>query len=258
MGSTRLPGKVMKQVRGKPLLYYLIKQVQSCKELSKIIIATTILKEDDQIVHYVRSFGGNIYRGSAEDVLSRYYFCAKEHDVDIIVRITSDNPLIDPQIIGRCIREFERGDLDYLSNTIKKEHNVWIRSINKFPNGFAVEVFSFDALEKAYQNAKKPSEREHVTPYMINNPKQFKLGNIENSEDFSIIRVTVDYQIDFDVVKNIIEHFPEDKIFSMSKIVSYLKQNSKLMLMNSKLTPWEGYLKSLKDDEVFEKHDSQM
>ena len=253
MGSTRLPGKAMKLIMNRPLLYYVINQVRHCTTLSKIIIATTTLKEDDQIVRHVKSLEMDVYRGSAEDVLSRYYYCAKDSGIDTIVRVTSDNPFTDPRIIDRCVIEFENSDLDYLSNVIKKEHDSWVYDLNGFPYGLAVEVFSFKALAKAWKDAKNFSDREHVTPYIINNSQLFSLGNITNSDDFSNIRVTVDHRVDFDIAKTIIEHFPKDHVFSMNDVVLFLKQNPKLALMNSKLPFNEGYLQPQKEDKLLEK-----
>lgn len=253
MSSTRLPGKVMMQIRNKPLLYHVINQVRQCKKLSNIIIATTTLQEDELIINYVKSLGLDFYRGSEEDVLDRYYQCAKQFKVDVVVRITSDCPLIDPTLVDRCITEFENIHSDYLSNVNKIEGVNWVYDPCGFPMGFAVEVFTFNALEKAWKNAKKPSEREHVTQYILNNPSLFTINSIENSENLSNIRLTVDHIIDFDLVKIIIEHFPVDEIFTIQRVVSFLNQNPNLKQMNSNIPFNEGYLKSLKDDEIAEK-----
>ncbi len=250
MGSTRLPGKVMMLIQNKPLLYYVINQVKHSKNLSKVIIATTELKEDDQIVKYTESQGIDVFRGSTEDVLDRYYKCAKKYGSDIIVRITSDCPLIDPELIDKCITEFKKNDLDYFSNINKKENDNWIYHPSGFPLGFAVEVFTIDSLEKAWENSKKPSEREHVTQYILNNPGDFKIGNMENSEDLSDIRLTVDHQVDFQVVKNVIENFKEGEIFAMKKVTFFINQNPHLKKLNSNILFNEGYIKSLKEDEL--------
>ena len=253
MGSTRLPGKVMMKIREKPLLYYVINQVKHSKKLDDFVIATTTLKEDKQIVHYIESLKENFFRGSPENVLDRYYQCAKKYKADVIVRVTSDCPLIDPEIIDKCISKFESGNFDYLSNTIKKENGIWSYHHNGFPVGIAVEVFTFNALTKALKEAKKPSEKEHVSPYIVNNSNLFKLGTIQNDENQSEIRLTVDHKIDFDLVKIIIEHFKEDEIFTMDKLLSFLNKNPQLKQMNSNISHYEGYLKSLKEDEKYVK-----
>lgn len=252
MGSTRLPGKIMMTVRNKPLLHYVINQVLHSKKINKVIIATTEAPQDDQIVKLVNQYGVEVFRGNEKDVLDRYYQCAKKYNCDIIVRITSDCPLIDPNLIDKCITEFENNDYDYLSNVNKKEGENLVYHLNGFPLGFAVEVFTFGALENAWKNAKKPSEREHVTQYIPNNPKSFKIVSIENSKDYSDIRLAVDHQIDFDLVKIVIEHFPENEVFNLEKIVSFLNKNPQLKQMNSHLQFDEGYLKSLEEDKMAE------
>lgn len=252
IGSTRLPGKVMMPVRNKPLLYYVINQTLHSKKIEKLIIATTELVQDNKIVDFVNSLGVEIYRGNELDVLDRYYQCAKKYGANTIVRITSDCPLIDPQLIDKCIIEFEKNDFDYFSNINRKEGDKWIYHLSGFPSGFAVEVLTFNALEDAWKNAKKPSEREHVTQYILNNQTLFKIGNMENFSDYSDIRLTVDHKVDFDLVKSIIEYFPENEIFNLEKIVTFLNKNPKLKQMNSHLQFNEGYLKSLKDDKIAE------
>ena len=251
MSSTRLPGKVMMEIRGKHLLHYVINQVKQSKKLDSIVIATTTLTKDTQIVNYVNSLQENFFRGDPENVLDRYYECAKEYNADIIVRITADCPFIDHKIIDKCISKFQNGDFDYLSNTIKKENDVWNYHHNGFPVGMALEVFTFNALKKAKNEAKKPSEKEHVSPYMVNNSNLFKLGNIENDENQSDIRLTVDHKIDFDLIQIIIEHFKECKYFSMNQLTSFLNKNPQLKEMNSNISHYEGYLKSLKEDKIY-------
>lgn len=252
MGSSRLPGKVMMEVRGKPLLYYIINQVKHSKKLDNLVIATTTLQEDDKIVNYVELLEENVFRGSSENVLDRYYQCATKFKADVIVRVTSDCPLIDPEVIDKCICEFEKSNLDYLSNINRKEGSKWIYHPSGFPLGFAVEVFKYITLERAWKKAKKPSEKEHVTQYILNNPNEFKIGNVENFEDQSDIRLTVDYMVDFQVVKAVIENF-KGEIFSMKKVTSFINKNSHLKQMNSNIPFNEGYLKSLKEDELAEK-----
>lgn len=248
MGSERLPGKVMMEIGGKPMLYYVINQVKHCKDVEKIIVATTTLKEDDIIFDYVKSLKIETFRGSPLDVLDRYYQCAKKNKAKKIIRITADDPLVDPHVISKCIKKFESADYDYVSNTIKKNGNDWVFDSNGFPIGIAMEVFSFEALERAWNMTKKPSDREHVTPFMKNTPNLFKLSNIESEEDYSNFRVTVDHKEDFTVVKKLIENFPLNEVFNINKITTFFKQNNDLAKINSKFTFMEGYLKSIKDE----------
>ncbi len=255
-GSTRLLGKILMKINNKSLLYYVINQVQHSKKIDKIVVATTKKTQDDSVVKLMDSSNVEVFRGSENDVLDRYYQCAKNYGASSVVRITSDCPLIDPTLIDRCIMEFQNADYDYISNTNKLEGNSWIYHLNGFPLGFAVEVFTFDALERAWKNAKKPSEREHVTQYIPNNPKLFKIGVIENSNDFSDIHLAVDHQVDFDLVKIVIENFPDDEIYNLEKIISFFEDNPHLKLINSHIPFDEGYLKSLEEDEFAGKNHS--
>jgi spore coat polysaccharide biosynthesis protein SpsF (cytidylyltransferase family) len=250
MGSTRLPKKTMMRIQNKPLLYYTIKQAQASTKISKIIIATTTLPEDQEIVDFAKSLGLKYYCGEPLDVLDRFYQCAKKFSIDNIVRVTPDDPFVDPCIIDNVIEKFETDNFDYVSNSISKENDVWNHNLNGFPYGLAVEVISFTALEQAWKNSTKPSEREHVSPYIINNPQLFKLDSIKNSQDFSDIRLTVDHKEDFDLAEKIINHFQSNEIFKMEKIVKFIRENPSLKKINSIYSFNEGYKKSLKEDDV--------
>ena len=166
MGSSRLPGKVlMKSGNGMPLLYHVINQLRYCSKVKNLVIATTTNQEDDSIEKFANDNSVNIFRGKEKDVLDRYFQCAKKYSFSTIVRITSDCPLIDPQIVDKVIERFFSGNYDYATNTL----------IRTFPIGTDVEVFSFSVLETAWKNAQLPSEREHVTPYIYNHPEIFNI-----------------------------------------------------------------------------------
>ena len=233
LASARFPKKTMKNIKNHPLLYYLLNQARYSKKISKIIVATTELPEDDEIEDFVRSFGIDVFRGNTNDVLDRYYQCAKKFSICNIIRLSADNPLIDPSIIDNCIEKFENGKYDYVSNIINNNSNLWKYSQNGFPHGFSVEVFTFDALKFAWKSSKSPPEREHVTPFITKNPSLFKLGYITNQSDYSKIRLTVDYEKDFQVVKQIIENLSTNDFFQMNDIVDFLTKNSHLMKLNS-------------------------
>ena len=180
MGSTRLPGKVMLDVESnKTVLYFVIKQLQSCKLVDKIIVATTTLEDDKQIANFSKQLGIDSFRGSSDNVLDRYYQCAKEYSVSTIVRIPSDKPLIDPEIVDNVVSMFMNSSYDYITNFLPNP---------TFPSGTEVEVFSINALKKAWEKAKIPSEKEHVTPYFINHEDKFKIFHTENSENLSHLR----------------------------------------------------------------------
>ncbi len=238
MGSTRLPGKVMLKLdKENPVLYYVLEQLSSCKLIDKIIVATTTLDEDDVIKNFVNSMNVNIFRGSSDDVLDRYYQCAKKFSIDTIVRITADNPLIDPTIVDDLIKKFTLNSYDYLTNA----------HIRTFPYGTEVEIFSFKALEKAWKNAKKPSEREHVTPYFYNNSQSFRNYNQENSKNLSNLRWTIDRENDFLLVKSIVSKIKKRPIL-MNDILDLFSKEPKLFEINKNQIRDEGYKKSLEED----------
>jgi len=239
MGSTRLPGKVLKKINGKyPMLYYLIRQIKECKLLEKFVIATTTLKEDDSIVQFLNQQNVEHFRGNEKDVLERYYNCAKKFSFDPIIRITADNPLIDPKIVDLAIKTFQSNSVDYVTNCIPRT----------FPYGTEVEVFSFNALETTWKNARKSSEREHVTPYIYNNPEKFKILNFSSSINLSNFRWTVDRQNDFQLIENIILEVNKKPIL-MEDILKLFKEKPELCSINKKNLPNEEYLKTIRKDE---------
>lgn len=225
MGSTRLPGKVLKEVLDKPLLAYQLKRVQRAKFIDEIIIATTTKKQDDAIVEFTKSFGEKVYRGSEDDVLSRYYGAAVEADADVIVRLTSDCPLIDPVIIDDVVQLFiDKQSVDYVSNTLDRT----------FPRGLDTEVFSFEALEMAHKEATLPRDREHVTAYFYTNPEKFSLAYLKNDVNEGHHRWTVDTDEDFELVRRILEAiYPTNKNFTMNDIIELLEQHPEWIEINA-------------------------
>ena len=237
MGSTRLPKKVMLEVLGKPVLWHVVNRVSKAKLIDGLIIATTVNLEDDIIVKFCKNNDILVFRGSENDVLDRYYQCAKEYGIKDIVRITADCPLHDPNIIDMAIREYLKGKYDYVCNTIQYT----------FPDGFDVEVFSFGALEDAWKNAKLPSEREHVTPY-IRKDEKFKKKNIYSSRKYPIYRCSLDRPEDYEFIKGIYEGIGKD-MFYIDDTINYLLAHPELLKINQHIKINEGYLKSLREDE---------
>lgn len=222
MGSTRLPGKVLLKLdQSNCVLDYLIHQINCSKKINKIIIATTSLKEDDPIEEFAKTNDLLYFRGDASDVLDRYYQCAKQFSLSIIVRITADNPLIDPTIVDKVITEFNSNVCDYASN-------AFIRS---FPYGTETEIFSFTSLEKVWNNAKDYADREHVTSYFYNNPTKFKLLHIKNKNDLSFLRWTIDEYDDLLLIKKITTKIKKRPIL-MTDILSLFNQEPTLLSIN--------------------------
>ncbi len=242
-GSTRLPGKVLKKVGDRELLWYEIKRLQLVKTQNTIILATTKTEKDKEIMYFANNNNINCFLGSEDDVLDRFYQAAKEYNGDIIVRITGDCPLIDPDVIDQAINIFLEGDYDYVSNVEENKET--------YPDGLDVEVFSFQALERAHREAKWQSEREHVTPYIRKNSDKFSLKHFRNKEDLSSFRLTVDTPEDYEFLSYIINNFKDkwDK-FRMYDIIDYLKENLPLLKINAQYERNEGYLKSIREDKI--------
>lgn len=223
MTSTRLPGKILKTVLGKSLLEYQIERLQRVKLADELVIATTTNYTDDPIVELCDRAGVSYYRGSEEDVLARYYEAAKQHQADVIVRVTSDCPLIDPEIIDHVIQTYFDHQCDYASNSLERT----------YPRGMDTEVFSFESLSQAYSDAIAKPDREHVTPFLHQQPERFKIIPVLNSENYSHHRWTVDTQEDFDLIKNILEAiYPQQPHFTMEDCLNLLNAHPEWQSIN--------------------------
>ena len=237
-GSARLPKKVIQKIDNNlTVLDYVIGQVKYSQKIEKIIVATTDLIEDDLICKYANLQKIECFRGSSEDVLDRFYQCAKKYSAKTIVRITADNPLIDPNIIDKIINEYNK--CDFITNTLERT----------FPYGTEVEVFSFVSLEKAWENAKKPSEREHVTPFIRNPKNKFVLKNIKNQKNISNFRYTVDKLEDLQLVKEIIKNISTRPVF-LQDIIKLNKDKPEIFEINKNIKH-DGYLSSIEKDEQY-------
>jgi spore coat polysaccharide biosynthesis protein SpsF len=245
MSSSRLPKKVLKKIGKHPMLYYVIRQTLSSKTIDEVIIATTKEKIDDEIVEYCKQNDIKYFRGSKMDLLDRYYQCAKKFECDPIIRITSDCPLIDPNVIDKIFKKFEKNSFDYVANNLEKFNGVWDNSMCNYPQGMTVEVSSFNALEKAWKEAKKPSEREHVFPYIQFNPKLFKVSKVKTKKNLSHIRCTVDRISDMKFVKKIYKKTGYDKTITIKDIIKIIEKEPKLITINNNIAFDEGYKKSL-------------
>lgn len=237
MGSTRLPGKVLLDIHGKPMLQWLLDRLNSVSSLDEIVVATTLSPEDDRLVDWLSRNNILYFRGSEDDVLERFYYCARNHQADLVVRITADDPLKDPGIISQAISTMvNHPDTDYCSNSINPT----------YPEGLDIEVFRFSALERCFQEACLLSEREHVTPYIWKNPGLFKIASLECERNLSHWRWTVDKADDLVFVKAIYKEFINQPLVSFAEITSFLDRNPKIAEINiTSAVRNEGYLKSL-------------
>lgn len=240
VGSTRLPGKVLKTIKGKSLLGIHLDRLKKSELADAIMVATTNEEGSDQIKAIAEENGVLSFQGSTEDVLDRFYQSVKSHFPEWVVRVTSDCPLIDGALIDTVIHEAQKGNYDYCANIITED----------FPDGQDIEVFKFSALEKAWKEAKLPSEREHVTPYIRNNTdinggQLFKAKDVVADRNYNKVRMTVDEPADFEMMEWLIGHLGTEK--SWLEYVNYmLKHPGKLA--NAEILRNEGYIKSIEKD----------
>lgn len=243
MSSTRLPGKVLKEILNKPILSHVIERLKSSTQLNEIVVATSSLKEDQPIFYLAQKHNISVFRGSEKDVLDRYYQAAKKVGADLIVRITADCPLIDPVLTDQMIQFYQKqgNDCD------------WLGLDSSCLEGVGGEVFSFAALEKSWKEAKKPSEREHVTPYVWNHPEIFKLKRMQCPsfyEPYTQVQFSVDEEDDLVFVREIFKNlYREGTVFLTKEIVALLQKKPELLKINLEKILQAGYLKSLAEDE---------
>jgi spore coat polysaccharide biosynthesis protein SpsF len=240
MSSTRLPGKILMEVMGRPLLSYLIEQLAQCRLPTDMIIATTKNEEDDRLSDFAEQEGLKVYRGSERDVLDRYYQAALEFGAEHIMRITADCPLIQPDI---C---------DWVADVYTKSSCDYARTGESFAEGVDCEVFSCEALDKAWKEAKFTSEREHVTLYFRNNPEIFRTVTLDNESNDSRYRITVDEKEDFQVVRAVLENlYQRSKPYiKIEAIKSFLDSHPEIYSINAHIIRNEGLIKSLQEDKT--------
>jgi spore coat polysaccharide biosynthesis protein SpsF len=227
MGATRLPGKLLKKVLGRPLLSYQLERLRRVQLADDIVIATTTEQQDDQIEAFCMENHVSCFRGSELDVLDRYYQAAKLYHADEVVRVTGDCPLIDPEIVDEVIRKHldHVPPRDYTSNSF---------DIRTYPRGLDTEICSFAALEKAVQGAKLPAEREHVTLYFYTHPELFSLGSVKQAVDQSYHRWTVDTAEDLELVTKILtELYPENPHFKTKDILKVFEKHPDWVNINA-------------------------
>lgn len=238
MGSSRLPGKSLAEIENRPMLWHVVERVKRAKLVDRVVVATSTATADDAIENMCRESGVACYRGSENDVLDRYYRAAQAEKAAQVVRITADCPLIDPVVINQVVSRFQRGDVDYASNAM----------VRTYPDGLDTEICSFSALERAWHEARKVSEREHVTPYLRSG--KFRIANVENRSDSSHVhcRWTVDEREDLEFVRAVYAALRHKECFLMEDILQLLREQPELEKVNSEIVSNLGYYKSLFGD----------
>jgi spore coat polysaccharide biosynthesis protein SpsF len=240
--STRLPGKVLKPILGRPMLARHIERLRRCRKIDGLMVATSVDPSDDAIEALCGELDIPCFRGSLPDVLDRYYRAAMASEIEPehIVRVTGDCPLADPELIDRVIEFHLDGGYDYSCNA---------RDPFTFPDGLDVEVFRAACLERAWREATLPSQREHVTPFVYQHPEWFKIGDFKNTTDLSHLRWTVDEPADFELVRRIYEAlYPANPAFTTPDILDYLEVHPELKTLNVGHQRNEGFQKSLEKD----------
>lgn len=237
MGSTRLPGKVLMPLDGRPVLEHVVERVKAAG-IGDPVVVTTLSLHDLPIVAYCAGHGVRVFCGSENDVLDRFWQAAKLLDIGHVVRITSDCPILDPVIVQRVVRMHLETGADYTSNV----------QVETFPDGLDVEVFRKSALEKAWNEASAPSEREHVTPYIRKNPKLFEQRDLKNETDLSGLRWTLDDPADYQFLTALFAKLGDRPTFGMEDVLEALRNNPDMADINGGTLRNAGYAKSLRED----------
>lgn len=227
MSSTRLPGKVLKDIAGRPMLAWVVERARKAKTATDVVVATTTEPSDDPIASFCMLMGYACTRGSLNDVLDRYYQTARQYRADIIVRLTADCPLIDPAEIDHVVQEFQRGGVDFAANRLPPPFG------RTYPVGLDTEVCSFEALERAWDEAKEPYQREHVMPYLYEIPGRFKVLRVDHDPDYGELRWTVDTQQDLQLVRAIFERMGEREDFGWLDVLELFQREPELARLNA-------------------------
>jgi spore coat polysaccharide biosynthesis protein SpsF len=224
MNSTRLPGKVLMDIEGEPMLARVIQRTERAKLLGRVVVATTTKPSDDILLQFCRSKGWQCFRGSESDVLDRYFHVADTLKSDIVVRISSDSPLIDPDLIDQVVRVCLEGQplLDYVSNSLQPR---------TFPLGLDVEAVRFSALKTAWQQDENIKWREHVTPYIYRHPEKFNIRAVDNRLDYSSLRWTVDTPEDLELIRQIYAYFAHDR-FGWQEVLTAVEDHKEWLDIN--------------------------
>lgn len=239
VSSTRLPGKVLKPLLGKPMILRQIERLKRTRSIDRLLIATSVGPEDDALASLCRENGLECFRGSLDDVLDRFYQAAKTSQPDHVMRLTGDCPLTDPEILDQLADLHLGSGCDYSSTALEPT----------FPDGLDAELMTFSALEHAWREAKLPSQREHVTPFLYQNPDRFSIRVLKNERDLSALRWTVDEPSDFEFVTRVYEGlYPANPNFGMAEVLAFLERHQDLFELNHHFERNEGYEKSLRKD----------
>jgi len=239
--STRFPGKVLKSILGKAMLALEIERARACQTIDRVVIVTSVLPEDQQIVELGKRIGVDVFCGSLENVLDRFYQAALKFKPDHIVRLTGDCPLIDAHVVDDMVRLYLEKNCDYGTNCMPPT----------YPDGLDAEIFSFKVLQDAWEEASLPSHLEHISLFFEEQPWRFKIENLACSRDLSTLRWTVDEPEDFEFVRTVFENLYRDNpLFCMDDILNLMEKKPELALMNKRFMRNEGLVNSKEKDKA--------
>ncbi|MGV8026799.1 MAG: cytidylyltransferase domain-containing protein [Anaerolineaceae bacterium] len=227
MGSSRLPGKVLRDIYGKPMLEWVVERARKASMLSEVAVATTIDQSDDMLEQVCANLCVSCLRGSVFDVLDRYYQAARQCEADVIVRLTADCPLIDPGLIDLVVTRFLEEKVDFAANRLPPPYE------RTYPIGLDVEVVAFTALERAWKEAIASHEREHVLPYLYDTPGRFKILVVDYERNLGNYRWTVDTQPDLRFIQEVVAHLPDKENFSWLDVLKIVEENPQLSEINA-------------------------
>lgn len=239
MGSSRLPGKVLMNIEGKPTLKRICERLESVPSLGQIVVATSVEVRDDEIETFCKQNNVAYFRGSESDVLDRFYKTAKASKADVVIRITADCPLVDPLLVQSLVEKFQSSHLDYCAVATGAGVSQ-LESFGKFPDGLDAEIMRFSALEDAWKNAQSSLEREHVTPFIWKNTSKFKTDRLNSEGAYGDCRWTLDTKNDFDFISAVYRELKKD-IFGMSDVLNLLHAKPQLAELNRSQLGKEGY-----------------
>lgn len=241
LGSTRLPGKVLMPLLGKPMLSHVIQRVRATPSIKEVVVATTDEPKDAPVREFCASAGIACFAGSEQDVLDRFYQAAVKYEADPVIRITADCPFADPGVIERVLDLYRTGKYDHVG--VATGAGAAFETEGRFPDGLDAECFSFAALARAWREAKPGTpDREHVTPFIWREPGRFRLGVLRPEKDYSALRWTVDNSDDFRVAERVYEAlYDETKVFGMHDILAFLEANPGITQINQGAIGHEGY-----------------
>lgn len=226
MASARLPGKVLADLGGQPVLAWVVRRAQRAAGIDQVVVATSVSADDDVVAAFCKEQDFTCTRGSLHDVLDRYTEAARQHDAEVIVRLTGDCPLIDPSLLSDNLRIFLAADppLDFAANRLPDDRTI--------PIGLDAEFCTMAALEIAWREAQEPHQREHVMPFFYEHPERFRILHIKHLPNYGQYRWTVDTPEDLELLRKVVANFPDDK-FSWKEVVTLFEQHPELAQINA-------------------------